>query len=483
MGAIRAAWLWAVAVCGAADGAAAPGAAASNAAAPRTLEAADGYRGIWYANQPSKDEYRFKYSGGLATYPQQHAPIAIYRREVNRTFFVYGGTTARSATDKQELLHMVAWYDHATGTVPRPRILLDKGTADAHDNPVLSMDRAGYLWVFSPSHGTSRPSSIHRSAAPYSIEAFSRVYTGNFSYPNAWHLPDDTCIFLHTRYGGKGLNVTAPRCLAWATSRDGGTWSPGQALAAIAQGDYQISWPCGSRVSTAFDQHPPPLGLNARANVYYLETADGGATWTTADGQPVALPLTAPDNPARVYDSVAEGRLVYLKDLNHDAAGRPVILFLTSRSHAAGAGGGPREWQTLRWTGRAWERRAVTTSDSNYDHGSLYIEPDGAWRMIAPTVPGPQPFNPGGEMVMWLSRDRGATWTVVRQLTCDSRYNHTYARRPLAAHPGFYALWADGDARAPSPSSLYFTDRDGSHVWRLPETMAADTARPAVVGP
>lgn len=29
----------------------------------------DGYRGIWYANQPSGDEYKFKYSGGFATYP------------------------------------------------------------------------------------------------------------------------------------------------------------------------------------------------------------------------------------------------------------------------------------------------------------------------------------------------------------------------------------------------------------------------------
>jgi hypothetical protein len=32
----------------------------------------DGYRGIWYFNQPSHDEYVYKYSGGFATYPQQH---------------------------------------------------------------------------------------------------------------------------------------------------------------------------------------------------------------------------------------------------------------------------------------------------------------------------------------------------------------------------------------------------------------------------
>jgi hypothetical protein len=86
------------------------------AAAP--LETADGYRGIWYYNQATKDEFKYKYSGGMATYPQQHAPIAIYRKEVNKTFFVYGGTTARADSDKQELLHMVSYFDHASGTVP-----------------------------------------------------------------------------------------------------------------------------------------------------------------------------------------------------------------------------------------------------------------------------------------------------------------------------------------------------------------------------
>ncbi len=123
----------------------------------------------------------------------------------------------------------------------------------------------------------------------------------------------------------------------------------------------------------------------------------------------------------------------------------------------------------------------MTTSDHNYDFGSLYVEADGAWRLIAPTDPGPQPFGTGGEIVMWTSADRGETWDREKNLTQESAYNHTYVRRPVNAHPEFYGLWADGDARGPSPSSLYFTDRDGSHVWRLPETIEGDRARPEVV--
>ena len=48
-------------------------------------------------NQPTKDEHKFKYSGGTATYPQQHAPIAIYAKAADKTFFVFGGVAAFGA--------------------------------------------------------------------------------------------------------------------------------------------------------------------------------------------------------------------------------------------------------------------------------------------------------------------------------------------------------------------------------------------------
>ena len=84
-------------------------------------------------------------------------------------------------------------------------------------------------------------------------------------------------------------------------------------------------------------------------------------------------------------------------------------------------------------------------------------------------------------MVLWTSRDQGATWRKVKQLTRDSKFNHTYARRPVDAHPDFYALWADGDPLEPSESRLYFTDRDGTGVWRLPAHMDDGFAAPEKV--
>lgn len=451
------------------------------AAFSETLPEDDGYRGIWYYNQPTKDEYKFKYSGGMATYPQQHAPIAIYAAEVNKTFFVYGGTTARQPRDRQELLHMVSYFDHASQQVPRPRILLNKKTDDAHDNPTLQIDDRGHLWIFSSSHGTGRPSYIHRSVKPWSIDEFEKIAETNFSYTQPWHVPGKGFLFLHTRYGGgKSRGIPADRCLFWMTSADGRNWAEPQMLAGIDRGDYQISWRHGDRVGTAFDFHPRPLGLNGRSNLYYVETSDLGATWRTVQGTRLELPLTSVDNAALAYDSQHDKQLVYLKDLNYDARGRPVILFMTSKGFEPGPENGPREWQTIRWTGREWVRRPMTTSGNNYDHGSLSIESDGTWRVIGPTETGPQPFNPGGEVALWLSRDEGATWQRSKQLTTDSPRNHTYVRRPLHAHTDFYVLWADGHGRQPSESFLYFTNRDGTHVWRLPSRMDADFARPEI---
>ena len=125
--------------------------------------------------------------------------------------------------------------------------------------------------------------------------------------------------------------------------------------------------------------------------------------------------------------------------------------------------------------------RQITQGDNNYDFASLYIESENQWRIIGTTEPGPQRFNTGGEMTIWLSNDQGKTWRKVKQLTRNSQFNHTYPRRPFNAHRDFYALWADGHGREQSISRLYFTDREGSGVWMLPTRMSGPFAKPSIV--
>jgi hypothetical protein len=430
----------------------------------------DGYRSIWYYNQPQNDEYVYKYSGGLGTYSCKHRPIAVYRPEVNKTFFCYGGTDETNST----LLHMVSYYDHATGTVPRPTLLLDKRTTDAHDNPVIAIDAEGYVFIFSSSHGTPRPSYISRSKRPYDIDEFERIVTTNFSYTQPFHIPGKGFVFPQTIYQGG-------RAIYFQTSPDGYQWTEPRLLSLFGQGHYQISEPHGAeKLGSAFNYHPQPTGLNWRTNLYYMQTADFGENWQNAAGEPLEIPLNHPENPALVQEYESKGRIVYMKDITFDAAGHPVILYLTSGGWQSGPANDPRIWQTARWTGSAWDIQGSIRSDNNYDFGSLYIEPDGTWRLIAPTESGPQPYNPGGEVAIWTSSDQGRRWTMQKQLTRDSQYNHTYVRRPVQAHPDFYAIWADGHARRPSDSRLYFTDRDGTHVWRLPVQFDGDTAKPEV---
>lgn len=443
------------------------------AALAQPLPRDTGYRGIWYFNQPSNDQYVYKYSGGFATYPQQHAPIAVYAPQVDRTFFVYGGTVPGRFN---ELVHMVSYYDHRTGRVPRPAILLNKQTDDAHDNPTLSIDAEGYLWIFSSAHGTSRPSFIHRSRRPYSIDEFELISKTNFSYTQPWYLPGQGFLFLHTRYQAHGLGSGAGRALYWMTSPDGRQWSQPHLLSFALMGHYQVSWPRGNKVGTAFNVHPPPLGLNQRTNLYYLETSDAGRTWRTAAGDEVAVPLRSEANPALVRDYRSEGLLVYLKDIQYDARDRPIILYLVSKGYESGPAQGPRTLMTAHWRGASWEFRKVCETDHNYDHGSLYIE-GRRWRVIAPTAPGPQPHSTGGDIEEWLSLDEGRSWTRAARWTKNSLTNHTYVRRPLNAHPGLIALWADGNPLQPSESHLYFADSRG-RVFVLPAVMSGGSERP-----
>lgn len=423
------------------------------------------FRGIWHGQPAFFPEYGPKYGGGLATYPYQTRPMAVYAKEVNKTFFCWGGSTAETDPRTRPwdfgpggLLHMVCAFDHGAGRLERPVCVFDKWCADPHDNPALQIDPAGHLWLFSPSHGewTTR-SFIHRSLHPYDFTAWETVWDGPlFAYPQPWVDKEFGWLFPHTEYHrGRGLRIRH--------SANGRDWSPSRALVDFGAGHYQVSTfdQAHRRLALAFDYHPESGGLDARTNLYYMESRDGGQTFTSADGEVLSLPLDRRDNAALVHDYESEGRLVYLRDVKLTASGEPVVLYVTSRGHEPGPGNGPHRWELARWRrGEGWTVRALFAGDNNYDHGELWMGPED-WRVVAPTEPGPQPWNPGGELALWVSTDQGDHWEKRCQLTRNSPYNHTFCRLPLNAHPGFHCFWADGDARRPSGSRLYFCDREG----------------------
>jgi hypothetical protein len=426
---------------------------------------ANGYKGIWFT-LGQFSEYGDKYSGGLGTYTANHIPVAIYAPAVKKTFFVYGGTT--QATEKH-LLIMLSYFDHQRRVVPKPVIVYDKmGVDDPHDNASLSIDEKGFIWVFVSGRNTSRLGLIFKSQKPYYIAAFDIMYEGNITYPQPWWVPGQGFLHLFTRY-------TKGRELYWSTSPNGQTWAPAQKLAGMG-GHYQLTNTHQGKLVSVFNYHPGG-NVDKRTNIYAVQTTDLGKSWQTLSGKPITTPLTSPQSEALVKDYEAEGKLVYLNDLNFDKNGNPVILAVVSRHFQPGPQGNPHEWLVMHWENGNWQTRKVCESTHNYDMGSLYIQGN-TWEIIGPTEPGPQRYGTGGEMASWVSTNGGRNWAKQRNITQNSRFNQSYARRPVAAHPDFYAFWADGHAHEFSESKLYFTNKKADKVWVLPYTMQKDFAKP-----
>jgi hypothetical protein len=443
----------------------------------------DGYRGIWFTLGQYTDSpygkgdweafwpYGDKYSGGLGTYTAKHVPIAVYAPEARKTFFCYGG----SRRGERYLYNMVSYYDHETDRVPRPVIVHDKGGVDdPHDNSSLAIDSSGHLWVYVAGRARSRPGFVYRSVRPYDIDGFERVSSDEICYPQPWAVGGGDIVELFTRY-------TGVRELYWNLRRPDGGRGEDRKLAGM-EGHYQVSFRRGDRIVTAFNRHPGGHP-DRRTDLYYLETRDRGASWQTVDGKTVETPVVNPASSALVRAYSREGRLVYLNDVTLDGNGRPVILVVTSSDHRPGPQGDPRTWEVLHHTGDAWQRHRVTTSTHNYDTGPLWVEPDGPWRVVGPTETGPQRWGGGGEIAAWISRDRGATWAKSRDVTRDSPRNHSYVRKVVGAEPGspFAVFWADGHADDLSVSRLYFADREGREVRRLPYDMDGDHAVPEIL--
>src|SRR5699024_211639 len=237
----------------------------------------DGYRGIWWFHPPMEDRPhspsygsdKYKYSGPLSfAWPHTVAPMAIYAPEVNKTFFVYGGDTG---PQNRYLLAMVSYYDHSKHLVPKPTVVRDqRGVDDPHDNPSITIDSEGYIWVFVAGRARHRPGQIFRSNEPYSIDSFEQVIEREQTYSQIWQVPGKGFFHLLTLY-------TSGRELYWETNSDGKEWSlePAEDLQKLAGfgGHYQVSRVRGDTIGTAFNYHPDG-NVYRRTNLYYLQTTD-----------------------------------------------------------------------------------------------------------------------------------------------------------------------------------------------------------------
>lgn len=431
----------------------------------------DGYKGIWFT-LGQFSEYGDKYSGGLGTYTAKHIPLAIYSPEVKKTFFVYGGTTG---PDEKYLLCMIGSFDHKTKNVTKPVVVHDKeGVDDPHDNPSLSIDDQGFIWVFVSGRGRRRMGFKYRSKEPYSVESFDLITEEEMTYPQPKFIPGKGFLNLFTKY-------TGIRELYTETSADGVTWTDDQLIVAMRRagdqnsGHYQISGQYEEKVVFFCNWHPNG-NVDQRTNIYYLQSTDLGNTWTTVQGEEVSVPVTNVDASVLVKEFYSQGVNVYIKDVNFDLQGNPIALYVSGPGHQPGPASGPRTWSLIHWNGTDWENHQITTSDQNYDSGSLWVDGDD-WMVVGPTENSPQEWGSGGELQQWKSTDNGKTWKMSKQITSNSPRNHNYARRVSRGQDPFLYFWADGNPDDFSISKLYFGDSKG-RVWGLPYNMKNEEEKP-----
>lgn len=424
----------------------------------------NGYKGIWFElNQ--KYQHGDKYSGALGTYSAKHAPLAIYSKEVDKTFFVYGGTREEN---ERYLLCMIGEFNHKTEMLSKPTLVYDKqGIDDPHDNPSIMIDDDGFIWVFVSGRGRKRPGFKFKSKKPYDIQAFIQMTNEEMTYPQPWNTEYGYFHFF-TKY-------TGVRQLYFETSSDGLNWTEDQLLAAIPvnegerSGHYQVSNTFDHKtVATFFNRHPNGI-VDKRTDLYYVQSKNLGKTWTTIDGIELQIPLKEQLSPARAVDYASRSRNIYLKDMGFDTNGNPACLYIRSYGYEPGPKSAPYEWCITKWDGKKWSTSVVTKSDHNYDMGSLYISGN-TWYIVGPTEIGEQKWGVGGEIAIWQSKDNGHTWKKNIALTDNSELSHSYVRRPVNYKPPFCYFWSDGNSHSFSKSHLYFGDFKGN-IWQMPYEM------------
>ena len=430
-----------------------------------------GYRPIWFElNQ--KYQYGDKYSGALGTYTAKHHPLAIYSEVVDKTFFVYGGT---KSPESKYLLCMIGEYDHSSGLISKPLVVCDKmGVDDPHDNPSILIDDQGYIWVFVSGRGRVRMGFKYKSKKPFKIDGFEKITTQEMTYPQPKKM-DSSFFNFFTKY-------TGVRQLYIEKSKNGIQWSDDELLAAIPEqkneksGHYQISAQYQEKkIGTFFNRHPNGI-VDLRTDLYYIESSDLGETWNTADQQPISIPVTEKNSPSRVEDYASLKKNIYLKDMVFDSNGRPICLYIRSNGHKPGPVSQPYEWCITKWNGSKWTTHSITTSDHNYDMGSLLFFNEDLY-LVAPTAIGPQKWGVGGELQVWKSDDLGDHWIKEKDLTHKSRMNHSYVRKSENFKAPFIYFWANGDAHQFSKSELFFGNLNGE-IWKLPYSMEKEYELP-----
>ncbi|WP_199609840.1 hypothetical protein [Flocculibacter collagenilyticus] len=300
---------------------------------------ADGYEGLWYELPQYFDVERkiSKYSGAMGTATNKHKPLAIYSDQSNKTFFTYGGLDPNS---NNNMAIYVGCYDHILKQLcSKPTLITIKDkVVDQHDNASLLIDKDNFIWVYVSGRNTKRPGQLYRSNKQGDISRFEEMKLtidgeieeiSDFSYPQPWLTISNNKVLLHTQYtDGRELYIRH---------------EDKASVKMVKGGHYAISYAKGDHIVMAYNSHDE-RGRNehspdARTNLYFMQSFDGGSTWVNKDNDPLEI-LTGARQPLEKFDSRTEiignyresGYYVYLKDIKINNNDEVLILYSLAKT-------------------------------------------------------------------------------------------------------------------------------------------------------
>lgn len=332
---------------------------------------------VWGADDGRQSHLKAKATVTLSTAGSTRATAYVMSSKI----LTLGGKTHVAWLDSGSKT-MIQTYDRTTGKFG-PVVHVGTGK-DNHGGPAMCADSEGYLHiVFGPHHG---PFQFARSARPNDASEWEALpeFGDHGTYPSLVCDREDT---LHICYRGM---PTPPKLMYQRRPKDG-DWSEPRALvdASVPGGYTQY----GNSLTVApdgslhlsyhiYDVHPA-----AGKAVGHMKSADGGETWTLADGTALALPVT-PDMDAFVEHrpdlDMRAGNVVC------DAQSRP--YFMAGHYETT-----PKTAKLWRWREEGWQ--------------SFDLQP-----LIEPLMPdaqlafGTASFDPQGNLYLAGAASKHAKW-------------------------------------------------------------------------
>lgn len=265
------------------------------------------------------------------------------------------------------------WEFHNLASVPG-NPLRAPHPADAHNVVTVVVDGAGFIHVFGNMHNHAlrymRSAVANSISGGWDAPAMSGLNESDMSYPAAIRLADGDLLFFF-RDGGSGNGNTYVNHYDTPTK----TWTR---RVLFAQGyeagdDYVVGESCylnrvaydptADRVHVSYVWRVNP-DLASVHDLGYAYSDDHGATWRTAAGAAVTMPIVPTTTSTLVVD--ADGYAINQCGMALDDAGRPHIVM-----RPPGAGN-MVHW---RWDGTAWQSQTFAVADGLYSSTAAQSRP------------------------------------------------------------------------------------------------------------